>query len=169
VVKAEPVPVAKKPAEDKPAIKETSTAAEDKPAPVSKPLKMDPVTPKEGDPVKPVVNSRTPKNFNGGFFKADFDKQSRGAVANETGMAGIFKSTSGWDDGKYYCLHNTAAPGSIVKITSTSTGKTVYAKVLDTIPDMAQNNGLLMRLSNAAAAELGVGESKFDCSIGYIK
>ena len=110
------------------------------------------------------------KNFKGGLFKNDFDKQTHNAsVTDETGGAGIFKSTSGWQDGKYYCLHNTATPGTIIKITSTSTGKSVYAKVLDIIPDISQNNGLLIRLSNAAATELGVSENKFDCSLSYSK
>ena len=125
------------------------------------------------EPVKetePAIAPVTGKNFKGGFFKTDYDQQSRGNVsANETGYAAVFKSTSGWDDGKYYCLHNTALPGTIIKITSTSTGKSIYAKVLDTIPDIKQNTGILLRVSNAAAEALGVGENKFDCAINYSK
>ena len=117
-----------------------------------------------------VTAAPTTKNFKGGLFKNDFDKQTHNTpVTDETGTAAIFKSTSGWQDGKYYCLHNTAAPGTIIKITSTATGKSVYAKVLDIIPDINQNNGLLIRLSNAAAAELGIAENKFDCSLSYSK
>ena len=112
------------------------------------------------------TNPVTGKNFNGGFFKNSYTKQS--AQKNEEkGQAGIFKSTSGWEDGKYYCLHNTAQPGSIIKITSTVTNKTIYAKVLDVIPDLKQNEGLILRLSNAAAEELGVGSVNFECTINY--
>ena len=84
-------------------------------------------------------------------------------------MGGVFKSTSGWTDGKYYCLHNTAKTGSIIKVTNPANGKSVYAKVLDVIPDIKKNSILLIRLSNAAADELGVGEANFNCTLNYSK
>lgn len=156
-VSKETLPVVKKP-ETKPVTTEPGQTTEV--ATVKKPVEA----------TKPVAVARTIKNFNGGFFKSDYERQSKNASqSNETGAGAIFKSTSGWDDGKYYCLHNTAAPGTIVKVTSNVTGKSIYAKVLDLIPDITQNNGLLIRLSNAAASELGVGETKFDCSVSYAK
>ena len=114
---------------------------------------------KEPEPEnQPVATMAAVKNFNGGFFKPSFDKQEkRDIVKFETGAAAIFKSNSGWEDGKYYCLHNTAAPGTIIKVTNITNGKSIYAKVLDVIPDIKQNNGLLIRISNAAAQELGTG------------
>jgi LysM repeat protein len=136
----------------------------------------EPVTKKEV--VKEIIKEESVKevvvpkqnNHDGGFFKSIFSTQPKnGDFINQTGSADIFKSTSGWEDGKYYCLHNAAGPGSIAKITSTLTGKSIYAKVLDVIPDIKQNADLVLRLSNAAAAELGVGDTKFECSIIYIK
>ncbi len=110
------------------------------------------------------------KTFNGGIFKSVFEQQAKkDAAINENGVAAVFKSNSGWQDGKYYCLHNAAAPGTIIKITSAANGKSIYAKVLDVIPDIKQNNGLLIRISNAAAQELGVGEARFDCMVSYSK
>lgn len=157
--------------------------------PVTKPtepvVKPKPVEPKPVEPklvvTEPVVKPSPPKpqptvttiikekgiDFNGGQFKGDYD--NNGDMVTEAGAANVFKSNSGWSDGKYYCLHNSAAPGTIVKITSTASGKSIYAKVLDAIPDIKQNAGLLVRLSNAAAEELGVGENKFDCTLSYSK
>jgi hypothetical protein len=60
----------------------------------------------------------------------------------ESGMAATFKSTSGWEDGKYYCLHNAAPAGTVIKISTKSSQRTVYAKVLDVIPDLKKNDGL---------------------------
>ncbi len=110
-------------------------------------------------------------DFNGGFFKNIFEEQTNGKkTVSETGAVGVFKSTSGWQDGKYYCLHNIAPAGTILKITDKATGKSVYAKVLDMIPDIKQNAGLLIRLSNAAADALGAtADSKIDCTINYSK
>ena len=109
-------------------------------------------------------------NFSGGYFKKMYDDQAdKKSPVSENGSAGIFKSTSGWKDGKYYCFNNEAQPGSVIKITDNVTNKSVYAKVLDAIPDIKQNAGLAIILSNAAAEELGATDAKFDCALSYIK
>lgn len=124
-------------------------------------------TPKT-EPVKetktevPVVMNNA-GDFKGGVFKNGYN----GGGKEEKGTAGVFKSTSGWEDGKYYCLHNGASAGTIVKITNNSNGKTIYAKVLDVMPDLKDNNSLLVRISNAAADVLGAGTNNFDCTINY--
>jgi hypothetical protein len=103
-------------------------------------------------------------HFNGGAFKSDFSDGGKSAG----GTAGIFKSTSGWQDGKYYALMNNVSVGTIVKISDASTGKSVYAKVLGQLPDMKESAGLTVRLSNAAAAELGEGDAvKFNVGVSY--
>jgi LysM repeat protein len=127
-------------------------------------------------PEKNIQVNATPVNivkasdFKGGFFKNTFDEQAKGnQLVNETGIGGVFKSTSGWEDGKYYCLHNNAAAGTIIKITNNATGKSIYAKVLDLIPDVKQNSGLIIRISNAAADVLGSAENKLDFTLSYSK
>jgi LysM repeat protein len=102
-----------------------------------------------------------------GAFAAVFKEQSKGS-SQVTGVAGIFKSTSGWKDGKYYVLMNKVTPGTIVKITSVSNSKSVYAKVLGEIPPGKENEGLLIRLSNAAGAQLQIPDnSRFDVQLIY--
>jgi LysM repeat protein len=154
-VGTEPLPPVKNPEKEK--------------IPVVEPPKKDPPKPVvvKNEPIVPVETKGTGTNFNGGYFKSIFENS--GEPVKEAGAANVFKSSSGWSDGKYYCLHNNAQPGAILKITSNATGKTIYAKVLDVVPDIKQNNGLLIRISNAAAEELGVGENKFDCTISYSK
>ena len=132
--------------------------------------KITPVAVKAAETVVHSAVTNVPyKNFNGGYFKVLYNKQLNSDIVSEKGSAAVFKSNSGWQDGKYYCLHNSASAGTIIKITSTATGKFIYAKVLDVIPDLKQNNGLIIRISNAAAQELGVGEEKFDCTLSYSK
>jgi LysM repeat protein len=113
---------------------------------------------------------RTSVNFNGGSFKNLYEAQLRGKTPiTESGISGVFKTTSGWQDGKYYCFHNQAEPGTVLKVTNAATGKSIYAKVLDLIPDINQNSGLVLHISNSAAEELGVSGNKFPCSINYSK
>ena len=113
-----------------------------------------------------AVSKSGVRNFNGGKFR-DLYNEANVRNTPETGLAASFKSTSGWEDGRYYCLHNSAAAGSIIKITNLSNQKVVYAKVLDVIPDLSQNNGLVLRLSNSACDELAVSADRFDVSIQY--
>lgn len=108
------------------------------------------------------VNNYAITHSNGGFFSIDYT----GTGKSVTGMAGTFKSTSGWTDGKYYALMNGITVGSIIRITATN-GKTIYAKVLGQLPDMKESAGLLIRISNAASAELGLGEGKYSVDVKY--
>jgi len=108
------------------------------------------------------VNNYALSHSNGGFFSNDYE----GSGKTSSGMAGTFKSTSGWTDGKYYALMNAIPVGSIIRVTGTN-GKTIYAKVLGQLPEMKESNGLLVRISNAASAELGLGEGKFPVEVRY--
>lgn len=102
-------------------------------------------------------------NYKGGYFRTLY----REAGNSSTGNAGVFRSTSGWEDGKYYALMNNVPIGTIVKVTFPSTNKSVYAKVLGQLPEMKESNGLSLRISDAAASELGVAINKFYVDVKY--
>lgn len=114
--------------------------------------------------IKQVVNTTHPPLDNkGGYFKMQYEENGKSLSGN----AGVFKSTSGWNDGKYYALINNVAVGTIVKVSNPVTGKTVYAKVLGNLPDMKESIGLTARISDAAATELEVTGSKFGVELKY--
>lgn len=181
VTEPQPAAVVKQP-DPKPVVKQPDPAPvvkQPEPTPVSKKPEPTP-TPKQPEvkPAEPVrvPTTSTPANtvrkLDGGAFKSEYDRQIRsmGRTGQDMGMAASFKSSSGWEDGKYYALHNTIAPGTIVKVTASATGKTVYVKVLDLMPDIKQNEGLLFRISNAAADELGITDGqKFEASIQFAR
>lgn len=105
-----------------------------------------------------------------GYFKTSFDQQVKinPVLKNETVTAGIFKTTSGWQDAKYYLLINDVATGTIVKISNPENNKTVYAKVLGEMNGIRHNQGLDIRISNAACAALGVLDTeKFILKVNY--
>ncbi|HTD94462.1 MAG TPA: LysM peptidoglycan-binding domain-containing protein [Chitinophagaceae bacterium] len=105
-----------------------------------------------------------------GYFKSSFDLQQRSipAARNSTVTSGIFKTSSGWQDGKYYLLVDGVATGSIVKLINPSNNKVIYAKVLGEMNGIRLNEGLGIRISNAAAAALSVGdEEKFVLKMNY--
>lgn len=82
-----------------------------------------------------------------------------------SGEAATLKTASGWLDKKYYVLVNNIDAGTIVRISANN--KTVFAKVLGPLPDVKEDNGLLLRICNAAATELGAADSKFAVTLNY--
>ncbi len=99
----------------------------------------------------------------GGYFRSLYEQSGKTA----TGSSGIFKSTSGWQDAKFYALMNNVAIGTVVAVSNPANGKTVYAKVLGQLPDMKESNGLTIRVSDAAASELGAGDARFPVNVKY--
>ena len=110
------------------------------------------------------------KNNSGGFFKSQFEQQSKTVTVNkdQTATASIFKTASGWQDGKYYALIDGVDPGTIVQVINPSNNKTIYAKVLGAMSGINQNKGLDVRISNAAANVLDIGDTeKFIVKVNY--
>jgi LysM repeat protein len=125
--------------------------------------------PKYEPPVVPQPKAEIVKGT--GYFKSGYELQiKRQPAAKElvTG-AGIFKTTSGWSDGKYYLLIDNVPSGTIVKISNPTNNKIIYAKVLGEMAGIRQNSGLDIRISNAAAAALEIPEQdKFIVKVNYV-
>ena len=118
-----------------------------------------------------VVKPQVSMNEDGtGYFKNNFFQQVKTApvTKDQTVTSSIFKTQSGWQDGKYYLLINGVEPGTIVKITNPSNSKTVYAKVLYSMEKIRENQGVDIRISDAAASSLAVSETdKFILKVNY--
>lgn len=117
-----------------------------------------------------IKKDNPPVSTENGFFKYYFDQQVKQSPVrkNETVTSGIFKTTSGWLDAKYYLLLDGASPGTIVKITNPSNSKIIYAKVLGEMSGIKQNEGLNIRISSAAASALQINEEdKFVVKLNY--
>ncbi len=111
---------------------------------------------------QPVANNNNTSS-GAGYFKSLFE----GSGKSVSGAAGVFKSTSGWQDGKYYALINNVAVGTIVKVSNPVNNKTVFAKVLGQLPEMKESVGLTARVSDAAASELGTTATRFSVEVKY--
>ena len=122
----------------------------------------------EAAPVKPVV-AIPQVSAAEGYYAAQFSAALPAQQLLEiSGTGGLFKSITGWGDKRYYVLMNEVVPGSIVRITVDQV-KYICARVLGPIPDNKPNKGLLVRLSNAAAAALGVSEMIFTATVNYFQ
>jgi len=130
----------------------------------ARPVTVVPTPVRSGEAPRTAVN-----DGQGGHFRRDFEQQARAGTSKDaTVVSGIFKTTSGWQDMKYYLLLDGAEPGTIVKVSHPTNGRFVYAKVLGAMSGIRQNQGLDIRISNAAASVLQVGEAdRFSLRISY--
>ena len=168
VVKAEPV---KK--EEKPVVKIPEVKKEEKPAVKEPEVKKEEKSAVKQEVPKPVEEKKatvvTKEDSKEGVFRNEYFNQTNNGSNTQSSeaMCGVFKSSSGWSNGKYYALMNGVERGTIVKIMVN--GRAVYAKVLDAVPNIKENNGLNVLISNAAAAKLEVSEQKFIIGVAHGK
>lgn len=106
-----------------------------------------------------------------GFFSTLYEQQSNEGKQQhlEAFIYGVFKSTSGWDDQKYYVLLNDVVPGTAIKISVKGSERFVYAKVLGAVPPGKESEGLSMRMSNATAAALGLIDTNAQLTLDWYK
>ena len=135
--------------------------------PVKKEAEARPVA-EETTPAPAPAPSKPAAANSSADFEQLYDQQTNGGKKADTekGPGTWFKSNA---VGKYYALHNTAPRGTIIKVTNPLNGKSVYAKVLDVIPQMKANAGLIIKLSDSAMQALGSNESRFYCELRYEK
>jgi LysM repeat protein len=176
VVASAPKTIPVKP-EEKPVIKNEPVQEQPKIAPViGAPAQPTPVKeePKKEEPKKEEPRKEEPKKVeptprqdnrassDQGYFKMYYDQQLKQnpISKNTTVTAGIFKTSSGWEDAKFYLLIDGVATGTIVQLINPDNNKVIYAKVLGEMNGIRQNQGLGIRISNAGAAALGVTDSE---------
>ncbi len=153
--------------EAKPITRSQPAAPETKPVPKSQPAEPE-TAPAEKEPTVTTSIGRTPSIPEGGFEQQYQQQTNNGRdVTGEKGPGSWFKSNAVVGSGKYYALHNTAPRGTIVKVTNPLTGRSIYAKVLDAIPQLKANANLIIKLSDAAQDALGINESRFYCELSY--
>lgn len=145
------------------------------------PAVKEPQPKKEAEPASQKETTATPKTTpaatnqpvvasGSGYFKNQFDLQSqqRKAGRDATVTSGIFKTSSGLQDAKYYALMDNVEPGTIVQVVNPANNRSIYAKVLGEMSGIRQNQGLELRISNAAATALDIAEpDKFIVRVLY--
>lgn len=165
---------AKEPDTKQPPTEERKDAGETRQETVAA-VKEEPVKKQEPEkkvetPVSNPVYASGSTDVGGGYFHSQFDLQVRTqpVKSDQTASAGIFKTSSGWQDAKYYALMDNIEPGTIIKVINPTNSKAIYAKVLGEMSGIRQNQGYDIRISNAAASALDVSDTdKFIVRVNY--
>ncbi len=163
-------PVVSKPAPQQTAQPKTDVA-EKKPEPiVEKKPAVVAETKKPQQNTSSVTTNQQVSASGAGYFKGQFDQQNKKIGTNKdlTVTSSIFKTASGWQDAKYYALMDNIEPGTIIRVINPDNNKAIFAKVLGEMSGIRQNQGLEVRISNAAASALNVTETdKFVVKVNY--
>jgi LysM repeat protein len=147
----------------------------ERPAPSQQPkvVEAKPTASTNVPPVVPTVSQKPAEAVaqpvaEEGYFTPLFGKGVGKNLQTVAGAAMTFKTASGWADKKYYILMDDVSPGGVVKITNAA-GKSLYAKVLWSMGDARDNDGLNFRVSDAAASALGIKDAKFNITVSFYK
>lgn len=76
--------------------------------------------------------------------------------------------TESHDETKYLCLHKTANMGTIIQVKNEANGNTVFVRVIGKLPEVAENNGIIIKISAKSAERLGVETKQYPVEISYI-
>ena len=85
----------------------------------------------------------------------------------ETGLAELIEGTEG--NRKYLALHRTAPVGTILKIRNEMNNREVFVRVMGKLPDSAQADKVVIRISRSAYDRLGAIDPKFRVQVTYYK
>ncbi len=99
-------------------------------------------------------------------YMAQTDKEE--VVTEEKGTAVFYENRGKINSNTtYFAFHNTAKPGTIIKVYNPGTDKTVFVKVLGPIPNTKQYYNSIIGISNGAKEELMVTEDKAWCELKF--
>jgi LysM repeat protein len=84
---------------------------------------------------------------------------------SEKGIAAWSKST--YDDGNFYAMHADAPKGTEITIKNLMNNKTIRVKVIGKLPATAENENIMIRISESAAKQLNALDEKSLVEITY--
>ena len=68
---------------------------------------------------------------------------------------------------KYFALHRTAPPGTIIKVTNKMNRRSIFVKVVGKLPETGDNENVIIKISKASAEKLGVRDQRFQAELVY--
>jgi LysM repeat protein len=133
--------------------------------------KPEPVVVKEPAPVKPVIKDTLPVNKPVIAKKEeiltaeDIENTSPRSIKVEEGIAEIIEVES--KSGKYLALHKSAPLGTLVQVRNETNGASVWVKVIGRLPEVDQNQNIIIKLSPKAMVRVSPVDKRFRAKINY--
>ncbi len=125
----------------------------------------DMISPKETE-IKPVELPTHVENETPGNTTDDIVFGNGRIQVNETGTATWINEEESYSD-KYYALHRTARIGTVIRVMNLENSRKIYVKITGKLPDDAEHDGVLIKLSKASAEKLGITERSARVNLLY--
>jgi LysM repeat protein len=97
---------------------------------------------------------------------SNMDSYTNSIEKSENGMASWINDKN-LNPQKSIALHKTAPIGTIVKVTNKMNNRSIYVKVIGTLPETGDNSNTIIVVSKAAAVMLDVRDPKFQVTLNY--
>ena len=132
-------------------------------------------TPEEPAPVKPNAEPAAYKPLDetqyfdsvSAAMEQQFEEETLGLNVTEEAGAAVFFDYKKVKPGFFYAFHNTAAPGSFIRIYNPASEQTVYAKVIGPIPPLKEYEKCIVALSGNASRALGTQYKTVFCKVTF--
>jgi LysM repeat protein len=161
--------------------KEVIVIQKEKPIEVIKkeiPVKTDPIKKVEPqiEATKPKVEETPKNNTDSSKIKTDVkndsqmpmpknDDDAERVIKVEEGIAELIAVES--KSGKYLALHKTAPIGTLIQVKNETNGASVWVKVIGRLPEVDQNENVVIKLSPKAMDRVSPVDKKFRAKLNY--
>jgi|GEM_PF-2293861 len=100
-------------------------------------------------------------------MEQQYDNETNGLPVTEESGPAVFFDYKKVKPGFFYAFHNTAVPGSLIRIFNPASGDTVYAKVIGPIPPLKEYEKCIIAVSGNASRALGTPYKTVFCKVTF--
>jgi LysM repeat protein len=91
--------------------------------------------------------------------------EATGTAKTDEGVAEVIELES--KSGKYLALHKTAPIGTLLQVRNETNGATVWVKVIGRLPELSQNENIVVKLSPKAMSRVSPIDKRFRAKVFY--
>jgi LysM repeat protein len=117
--------------------------------------------------VKPITEEDK-KDITGMKTAYAHDYNENEATYIDKGMAMWIDDSNEESGSRFYALHKTAPAGTILKVRNLMNDKVAFVKVVGKLPEIEENNNVIVKVSGATAKYLEVIDPKFLVEISFV-
>ena len=100
-------------------------------------------------------------------MEQQYNDETNGISVTEEAGPAVFFDYKKVQAGYFYAFHNTATPGSLIRIFNPASGDTVYAKVIGPIPALKEYEKCIIAVSGNASRALGTPYKTVFCRVTF--
>ena len=97
----------------------------------------------------------------------NFNRNTQEVYYNSLGTITNKENTLKSKSGKYLALHKSAPIGTLIQVKNETNGASVWVKVIGRLPEVDQNQNIIIKLSPKAMARVSPVDKRFRAKINY--